>query len=118
MDEEVSLGAIAKSGQERNIEVVREWVKRHKPDVILGFNTAFYWLLLEAGCQIPEQIDFINLWSFGTPSDPRGFSLHPDEVGRRAVEWLDALLRIGQRGLPLHPTTIAVNLIWKNNAEE
>lgn len=90
-----------------------DWAGRWRPDAILAFNNAFYWLLSDAGWKSDDPRAFTELWVNDPTPESRGFCLHPDEVGRRAVEWLDTLLRIGDRGLPLHPATMAVNLAWQ-----
>ncbi len=94
--------------------LINDWKRQYKPDMVLGFNAAFYWLLVDTGWKIPEDVGFTDLWVDKPSSVSRGFCLHPDEVGRRAVEWLDSLLRIGERGLPTHPATMSVNLVWQD----
>ena len=96
------------------VNSVNEWMRVHKPDMILGFNNAFYWLLKDAGWSIPDQVGFTGLWVSKPSAGSSGFYLFSDEVGRRAVEWLDSLLRIGERGLPVHPATMSVNLVWRD----
>lgn len=91
---------------------VNEWMCGHKPDMVIGFNNAFFWLLKDSGWTIPEAVGFTDLWLSKPSVGSSGFCLFPDEVGRRGVEWLDSLLRLGERGLPVHPATMAVNLVW------
>lgn len=97
---------------------VDEWMRKHKPDMVLGFNAAFFWLLFEAGWKLPDEIGFMDLWVNRPLPESSGFCLHPDEVGRRAVDWLDSLLRIGERGLPAHPATMSVNLVWQDGVKK
>lgn len=94
--------------------ILSRWVHRHKPDVVLAFNNSFYWLLHEAGWRIPEQFAFIDLWLQGSNPPPHnsGLMLSTDELGRRAVDWLDSLLRAGARGIPAHPATMALGMQW------
>ena len=99
------------------VSLVNEWMRVHKPDMILGFNNAFYWLLKDSGWSIPEKVGFTDLWVSRPTAGASGFYLFPDEVGRRAVEWLDSLLRIGERGLPVHPATMSVNLVWQDGGK-
>jgi LacI family transcriptional regulator len=105
------------AGQISNAEAVSQvkaWMNDQKPDRILGFNDAFFWLLKDSGWSVSKKIGFTSLWLSRGPSALGGFLLHFDEVGRRAVEWLDSLLRSGERGLPAHPATMAVNLVWQD----
>jgi hypothetical protein len=98
--------------------LVDEWMRKHKPDMVLGFNNAFYWLLKNSGWAVPDAVGFTNLWISEPTAVGSGLCLSPDEVGRRAVEWLDSLLRVGERGLPTHPATMAVNLVWRDGEKE
>lgn len=96
------------------VNSVNEWMRSYKPDRVIGFNNAFYWLLKESGWDIPDAVGFTDLWVSRPSPGLSGFYLFPDEVGRRAVEWLDSLLRLGERGLPTHPATMSVNLVWQD----
>lgn len=98
-------------------QLVNEWMRVHKPDMVLGFNNAFYWLLKDSGWAMPDAVGFTDLWVSRPTAGSSGFYLFPDEVGRCAVEWLDSLLRIGERGLPAHPATMSVNLVWQDGGK-
>jgi DNA-binding LacI/PurR family transcriptional regulator len=94
----------------RSIDV---WMRRHGPDVVLGFNDGLIWALRDAGWRVPEQVAFISLWK--NHPEPRwpGVILSPDEIGRRAVDWVDSLLRSGERGLPTSPATMEIEGTWQ-----
>lgn len=96
------------------IHQLRDWMSAHRPDAILGFNGAFLWLLQQAGWTSPRDVRFYDLWVSQPTPQAQGYCLHRDEVGRRAVEWLDSLLRTGERGLPRHPVTMSVELQWQD----
>jgi len=72
------------------------------------------WDLREAGVRVPEDVAFITLWNQTAVPDVAGMLLCPDEIGRRAVDWLDSLMRAGERGLPAHPATMHVDLTWQD----
>lgn len=96
------------------IAATAAWLRRHRPEVVLGFNGVFRWVLAEAGARVPEDVAFISLWITTPDTAARGLRLHVDDVGRRAVEWLDALLRAGERGLPPHPATMLIDMVWQD----
>ena len=100
-------------GYARNVRQMDAWVRRHAPDVVLGFNSYFLALLNDTGRHPPERVAFLNLWIMDSNPDATGFRLDQDDVGCRGVEWLDALLRAGQVGLPEHPATMSINLSWQ-----
>lgn len=101
----------------RNDARVRDiggWVRAWKLDAVLGFNIAFYWLLRAGGWSIPSDIAFFDLWITVLSSPEPGMYLPADEVGRRAVEYLDTLIRSGARGIPDRRTTLSVDFIWRD----
>lgn len=89
------------------------WLRKERPDVVLGFSNVFLRLMETAGWKVPEQIAFISLWNQELEDAVPGMCLTQDEVGRRTVDWLDSLLRAGERGLPEHPVTMLVNMRWQ-----
>ena len=96
--------------------VIDGWIRRHRPDVVLGFNDIFYWLLKDAGWRVPEQVAFISLWKSGAERAYPGCLLSPAEIGCRAIDWLDSLLRSGARGLPDCPATMEIDMRWVDGA--
>lgn len=93
---------------------INEWMLRYKPDVILSFNSAFYWLLRAAGWRIPEQVGFIDLLILSNLPRPAwpGLVASADECGRHTIDWLNSLLQAGERGLPAHPATMSIDMRW------
>lgn len=94
--------------------LLRAWIQRHRPDVVLGFNEFLIWELRAVGVRVPEDVAFLSLWALEGKPDIAGMLLSADEVGRRAVDWLDSLLRGGERGLPRHPSTMLVDFEWQD----
>ena len=91
-----------------------DWVRQWKPEVVLGFNSYFYWILRDAGLLTAPKFEFYDLWIAETPIINSGFYLPHAEIGRRAVEFLDTLIRGSERGLPEYPTTISINFSWRD----
>lgn len=89
------------------------WLRRYRPEVVLGFNNTFRWAIHDAGWRIPKQVAFISLWMNDSDRETTGLALTTDEVGSRAVDWLDSLLRTGERGIPSHPAIMSVDLRWQ-----
>lgn len=107
-----SLGKTEAQKVER-IRVVKEWLARYQPDVVLGFNGLFQWIINDAGWHVPEKVAFICLWISKPDPTSTGMLLSVEETGRRAVDWLDLLLRAGERGIPAHPSTILIDMVWQ-----
>jgi DNA-binding LacI/PurR family transcriptional regulator len=96
------------------VQKMRDWMQEWKPEVVLGFNGFFYWILRDAGWQAPKQVTFYDLWITEPPIINPGLFLSYAELGRRAVELLDALIRGGERGIPDHPATLSINFAWRD----
>ncbi|MEI6168298.1 MAG: LacI family DNA-binding transcriptional regulator [bacterium] len=96
------------------VAIGKKWADQHQPDCMLGFNDIFWWLLRDTGWRGIDQPDgFVALWK--TSHEPKypGFLVSPDEIGRRAVDWLDSLLRTCERGLPDYPATMQIEMHWE-----
>ena len=98
------------------VRCMRAWMREERPDIVLGFNSVFLWLLHDAGWRAPRWSAFLHLWIPSPDSAVTGLRLYPDELGRRAVDWLDSLLHAGERGLPRHPSTMCVDFEWQDGA--
>lgn len=89
------------------------WLRRYQPDVVLGINNMFRWTIKDAGWRIPKQVAFISLWVDTSDRLMTGLVLTTDEVGSRAIDWLDSFMRSGERGIPKHPAVMLVNMLWQ-----
>lgn len=105
--------ANSKTQHQSEIINMGKWLKRHRPDVVLGFNCSTQWIIHDAGWRVPEKVAFITLWTDDSDHETTGLVLSADEVGARAIDWLDLLIRSGERGLPQHPATMSVDMIWQ-----
>ena len=108
--------AAEKAQRLENITYMGNWLQHHQPDVVLGFNSAILWLMRDAGWRIPKNAGFISLWIDDDPIGitATGLVLTSTEVGCRAIDWLDSLLRSGERGIPRHPATMSIDMIWQD----
>lgn len=93
----------------------RKWLDRYRPDCVIAFNDFFWWILRNAGWRgLVNPDSFISLWKFHPSPACAGYLLSPDEIGRRAADWLDSLLRSGERGLPRNPATLQIEMEWED----
>ena len=108
------------SSRHRNasLQQIDRWMQVCRPDMVLGFNDAFQWLIREAGWAIPECTAFLSLWINAPNPAATGLRLYTDELGRRAVDWLDSLLRAGERGRPQHSATMLIDFCWQDGVTE
>ena len=98
------------------VQQMREWMLKEHPDVVLGFNDAFRWLLHDAGWKAPRWRAFISLSLESANSRATGLRIPAGELERRAVDWIDSLLRAGERGQARNPSTMTVNFEWQDGS--
>ena len=96
------------------VQRARMWMEQERPEIVLGFNDSFRWLLRDAGWRTPRWKGFVDLW-VGDPA-ATGTRLDGDELGRRAVDWVDSLLRAGERGLPRNASAMLVDFEWQDGS--
>jgi len=92
------------------------WLKKHKPDVVVG-HEGLYFCLQQLGVRVPEELSYANV---SVPSE-----LHPNFsgldqkwqlVGAAAVDSVVAQIYRNERGIPEHPKTIMLEGIWVDGA--
>jgi len=93
-------------------EVFRQWLRSYRPDVILTVEKPLALALaviLEGESKGTDQIVLLN-----NPLDPRfaGVYLHPEIVGKTAVDLLSAQIQHGERGYAEHPNVVMVEGRW------
>ena len=83
------------------------YVKKYKPEVVLGFSDFNLKLLTEAtGLKIPQEIGFV---SYGeSRGDHARLDQTPEVVGAAAIDMLSAHIQRGETGLPANPKTTLI----------
>lgn len=97
--------------------VLRQWLRRHRPDaVILQASWMCKWIQ-EAGFSIPENfgVAVLDLYEedpqkYGV--DSAGTRLGNDLVGYKAAEMLISQLERHEQGIPARPTVLMVPPLW------
>lgn len=96
-------------------ELVREWMKTHRPDAIFSNVGSIRALLATLGCEIPGNLG-LAVTSVQDCDADCGIDQSPMEIGRTACETLISLLMHGHRGIPVHPREILVEGRWQDGA--
>ena len=91
------------------------FVKKHKPDVVIGYSLEFYYSLIQNGIKVPEDIAYITLHI--RPDDKwydplSGYLINQMKIGRAAVDQIDAQIHYGIRGAVEEPRTITLMPEW------
>jgi len=93
-------------------EVFRQWLRSHRPDVILTAEPRVALAMTAIGESMPgETIPIVLL---NNPMDRRfaGVYLFPEIVGKTAVDLLSAQIQHGERGYAEHPNVVMVEGRW------
>jgi DNA-binding LacI/PurR family transcriptional regulator len=94
------------------------WMRRYRPDAVIGFNAWFQWTLEDAGFRVPQDVGFVVL-HIGTNAikspgrEPfSGMREMRMKSVLAALELLDAQIRHHQLGLPQEPQTLLIHSEW------
>ena len=90
---------------------IQEWYRRHRPDVVVGFNEGHYRILKEMGLRIPEDVAYVNLEGQALPNLA---AVCPGtwEIPVLCADQIDFLIRHKRTGYPKRPSTISVAVSW------
>lgn len=93
-----------------------DWVKKHNPDVVIGFSEAQWWYLHDAGYRIPEDIGFVTM-HLGLPRhegaiEIAGLDQRREQIARQSIILLDQLIRHNSRGFPNTPRSVLIDSRW------
>jgi LacI family transcriptional regulator len=91
-----------------------KWLKRYKPEVIIGHDSRYKQWAEAAGFRVPEDIGVVHLAVDDDVLDWAGIHSHRREIGATTVEWLVSLMRNHQFGVPKTPLNILVRGSWQN----
>lgn len=92
------------------------WLKKHRPDAVLGTQSPILLWLKNLGFRLPRDIGFASLDLF--PSDDpalspcAGIDQNSDIVGMSAVDLVTAQIQHNERGIPLHPKVVSIKGTW------
>lgn len=94
-------------GQEKFIS----WIKQNRIDGVVGLNDVFYMMLKDAGIRMPDEVQLalINTNHIDPENGIAGLVNGQARVAKRAVEFLDELIRLRVRGVPEERVTVAVS---------
>ena len=100
--------------RELDRELLLEWIREHRPDVIIApIVGEVRALLIEAGLRIPEDVGLVPL---ALSDSDRGSFAGMDEngkvVGAAAVDLLVGMLHRNERGVPEHPQKLMIEGTW------
>jgi LacI family transcriptional regulator len=89
------------------------WVEQHKPDAIIAFHDGLLFDLRDAGIKVPRDMGFASL-HLDEKTDPSisGICENNRLVAISSVNFLDQMIRHGERGLPEAPINLMIEGTW------
>jgi LacI family transcriptional regulator len=94
----------------------REWMERHRPEVIISKGSFVLPLLRRMGLRTPRDVAFVDVFLEGTDGAVAGVRQNHETVGAVAVEILAGQLQHNKFGVPEIPTTTFVEGTWFDGA--
>jgi DNA-binding LacI/PurR family transcriptional regulator len=89
-----------------------EWVRRHRPDAIVSRSGVVLPALLAAGYRVPKDIGYVSLNAIDDAPGVSGILQPRDVMGAAAVDALNSLLLLNQRGPGAHTVGTHVDGEW------
>ena len=93
-----------------------QWFRRHNPEVVISFSAGFWYVLKEAGYQIPKDIGFACLHLEETPDGQEhalaGLNQNREQIARRSVVLLDQIIRHNHSGWPASARHYLIRSDW------
>lgn len=96
------------------LPIFQDWVRRHRPDAIIGFTPRARSPLTAMGLDAPRTIGWATLGLDRAEEDEAGVSENSEHVGELATELLVGHIQRNLRGLPSVATTTLVEGTWKH----
>lgn len=96
----------------RSFSMFSQWMKKHRPDALISFDTYLPAWLKRLGLRTPEDVGFVvHDW---TPHMPEHAGLHHrrDHIAAAAVDLVVTQLSRNERGVPAVPRQIMIPPQW------
>jgi LacI family transcriptional regulator len=95
-----------------NLAPIRGWLKRHRPDAILGTHVAIFDAVQAAGVRVPEDVGWVYLDWMPEFKPAAGVHGNSEHTGAAAVELVVSQLHRGEAGPPARAMNYLVAGSW------
>lgn len=92
--------------------LLREWIDRHKIQVVVSNMPEVLAMLRELGLRVPADIGFASLDCLPSIDTCSGVDVLRGEVGAKTVDLVVEQLQNNELGLPEHPKTVSIESVW------
>ena len=98
--------------RKRGVDLLHRWIKKHKPQAILGIDRDMIRWVRDFGYDVPGDIALAHLDHHADMVGWAGMEQHNRLVGSAAVDLLINQISFGQPGPPAVPTCTLVSSTW------
>jgi DNA-binding LacI/PurR family transcriptional regulator len=94
--------------------LVKTWLEREQPDVVLGMQEEPMRLMLESGWRVPHDAGYVSLYltSSARKAGAAGWDSDFDSIGAAAIDLVTSRLQRNERGVPERPQLMLVSPHW------
>jgi LacI family transcriptional regulator len=97
-------------------ELYQDWLKKHRPDVVIGCDFRLKPLAEQAGFSVPGDLGLVHLHLAEDVAGWAGVDPRDQWVGQAAVDLVASSLRRNELGQPAFPQRILVPGIWRDGS--
>jgi LacI family transcriptional regulator len=90
----------------------KKWFMRHRPDVVLGHNTAIVDWMIQCGASVPRSHGFVCLNVARLERPCAGVDLQPGLLGAKGLELLIGQVQRAEMGIPENPSITSIPARW------
>lgn len=102
-----------RSNEDCDIDALRDWLEKWKPQVIISAFKKVYHLLQQLDLDIPNDIGYLAL-STNNGSEITGIDQEMESISQTGIRLLDQLIRNREQGIPKHQQIIETNGQWNS----
>lgn len=102
---------IIKDGEEG--PMIAAWIKRERPDVVIGHSSHLINWVQSAGFRVPEEVGVVHLAIEDDVIDWAGVYANKREIGRQAADMVVSLIHSRQFGVPEIPSSRLIRGAWR-----
>ncbi len=97
---------------QRDVEILKAWMEKYRPEAVVGFNQIVSFYLREIGKKIPDDVAFVSLHREAISVGEAGMQYTTSSMISAAIEYLDQQIRHRYRGVPEDPRTVLIHQKW------
>lgn len=105
------LGHFEMEGEALTISAAK-WFRQQPPQTICGYPY-FHWALEQSGIRAGSDYERFLYFSIDARQEGQSGCVEPNaEIVQRSVEWMDSMIRHGERGVPERPVIMHIPPVW------